>query len=217
MREKNTLRPAIIFDFDGTIADSLPAVSEVFMSVTNHPRRYTAAEVQELRHLSLLELAAALGVSRWKVPYLLFRGRRMLRDYLPDIKAQRGVRELLETLRARGETLYIVSSNSTENVRKYLEAHGLEQYFARIYGGASLLGKARHINKLLDKEHIDTARSWYVGDETRDIIAARAVGLKIAAVSWGYNSRQALAARYPDALVDTTVALLKVLEGHGRS
>jgi phosphoglycolate phosphatase len=211
-REKH-LQRAIIFDFDGTIADSLPAVIEVFEAVTGKPHGYNAEEIQELRHLSLLDLAAELGVSRWRVPYLLFRGRRLLRTYLSDIKAQRGVREVLASLQARGERLFIVSSNSTENVREYLEAHGLGGYFAHIYGGASLLGKARHLHKVIDRERIDTARSWYVGDETRDIIAAHAVGLRVVSVSWGYNSRQSLAAKAPDALVDTAAELSRVLEG----
>lgn len=214
--KKQTLQPAIIFDFDGTIADSLPAVIEVFEAITGKPHGYSTEEIQELRHLSLLDLAAELGVSRWRVPYLLFRGRRLLRTYLADIKAQRGIREVLASLQARGERLFIVSSNSTENVRDYLAAHGLEKYFAGVYGGASLLGKARHLHKVIEKERIDTARSWYVGDETRDIIAAHAVSLRIASVSWGYNSRESLAAKQPDVLVDTAAELGRILED-GRS
>ena len=133
----------------------------------------------------------------------------MLHRHLVDIRPQPGVREVLESLHAAGERLYILSSNSNENVEKYLQHHRLASYFSGVYGGASLLGKAPRLNKLIEAEKVDVAKSWYVGDETRDVIAAHAVGLRIISVSWGYNSREALAAKEPDLLVDKPGQLLK--------
>lgn len=208
---------AIIFDFDGTIVDSLPAVIRVFESLTKRPQKFTPAEVEQLRHLSLVELAVDLKVPRWKVPLLLFRGRRMIRNHLRSITVHVGVEEVLGRLHASGERLYVLSSNSTDNVRQYLKWHDLTQYFSGIYGGASLLGKAPRLTKLIAREAVDVTKSWYVGDETRDIIAAHAVGLRAMSVSWGYNSHEALAAKEPDALVDTPAELLAHLEDHGRS
>lgn len=196
------MKRAIIFDFDGTIADSLPAVIQVFETLTKRPQRFTVPEIEAMRHLSLVELAVELNIPRWKIPLLLFKGRRMIRSHLETVKLHDGIVAAIQSLANRGEPLYILSSNSTENVRDYIERHALGEYFQGIYGGASLLGKAPRLNKLIKNELIDTNSSWYIGDETRDIIAAHAVGLRAMAVAWGYNSHQALAAKQPDAIAD---------------
>jgi phosphoglycolate phosphatase len=206
------VKRAVIFDFDGTIADSLPAVVEVAESLTNRPEHFTKAEIENFRHLSLIELLVVLNISKWKVPSLLLRGRKMMREYLPDIPLHTGIDSVIRELHDKGDKLYILSSNSTENVQNYLDLHDLGKYFAGVYGGASLLGKAPRLNKLIANESVDVTQSWYVGDETRDVIAARAVGLKSMSVTWGYNSHQALQAKQPDAIADTTDELLKGLK-----
>lgn len=202
---------ALIFDFDGTIADSLPAVIQVFETLTKRPQRFTVPEIESMRHLSLVELALELKVPRWKVPLLLFRGRRLIHAHMKNVRLHRGIVVAIQQLHERGEHLYILSSNSTENVQEYIGGHNLTEYFVGVYGGASLLGKAPRLNKLIQQEQINVAQSWYIGDETRDIIAAHAVGLRAMSVTWGYNSRQALGALQPDAIADTTKELLEKL------
>lgn len=209
--EVASLKKAVIFDFDGTLADSLPAVIDVFCELTGRPNDFTDEQVAQYRHLSVLEMASELEVPKWKIPMLVVKGRAMLQKHLTDIHPHPGIHALLEKLQASGLPLYILSSNSTENVKGYLKHHDLEKYFRKVYGGASVLGKAPRLHKLIDAEQVDVSNSWYVGDETRDVIAAHAVGLKIAAVSWGYNSREALVIKNPNAVVDTPEQLLKEL------
>ncbi|HSX42547.1 MAG TPA: HAD hydrolase-like protein [Candidatus Saccharimonadales bacterium] len=206
------LKRAVIFDFDGTIADSLPAAIQVFEELTARPERFSAAQIESFRDLSVPELIRALGIPKWKVPVLMVKGRKMLRDHLYGIPAHKGMHDLLAALYEQEIPLYVLSSNSTENVHSYLQRHKLTQYFSGIYGGASLLGKAPLILKMIKKEQLETEGSWYVGDEVRDVSAARAVGLHIASVSWGYNTHGALATKKPDAIVDTAEELQKLLE-----
>lgn len=205
--------PTVIFDFDGTIADSLPAVVKVFEDLTKRGSPYTKAEIAAFQHLSMLDLTNALGISRWKVPMLLFRGRRMLHHHLRSIGLHPGMSEAIRTLKQDDYTLHILSSNSRRNIQDYLRWHQLDDCFTSIYGGAGLLGKARKLHKLLREQGITAHETWYVGDETRDVIAARHVGLKPLAVTWGYNSRQALEAKNPEALADTAQQMVQTIDG----
>lgn len=202
---------AVIFDFDGTLADSLPAVIQVFEEMTGRIGHYSLEQVQAYRDLSVPELMRELKVPRWKAPLLLIRGRKMLRNHLHGISVHEGIPELLQTLCDEGVPLYVLSSNSTENLHSYLAWHKLSHFFKGVYGGASLVGKAPRLLKMVEDECIDIERSWYVGDEMRDVSAARAVGFQAASVTWGYNTRAALESKHPDIVVDTTKQLLKEL------
>jgi phosphoglycolate phosphatase-like HAD superfamily hydrolase len=53
----------------------------------------------------------------------------------------------------------------------------------------------------------------YVGDEERDVVAARQAGVDIAAVTWGYNSPELLAVQEPDYLIDYPDELRTLLIG----
>ena len=51
----------------------------------------------------------------------------------------------------------------------------------------------------------------YIGDELRDVKASQKAGVPIAAVTWGFNSRQSLAAAKPDYLFDRPADFLTLL------
>lgn len=203
---------AVIFDFDGTIADSLPAIIAVFEDLTGRSERFTTEQIEAMRELSIPQLMQELKVPKWKAPYLVVRGRQMLKAHLHGIHVHEAMADAIKELHERAIPLYVLSSNSTENVRSYLRWHKLERYFSGVYGGASIWGKAPRLLKLIEEMGVDVAHSWYVGDETRDVTAARAVGLNVASVTWGYNTRAALEAKGPDAVVDTAAELLSTLK-----
>jgi phosphoglycolate phosphatase-like HAD superfamily hydrolase len=64
----------------------------------------------------------------------------------------------------------------------------------------------------LRKESLNPEEVVYVGDETRDIEAAKKSQIKVIAVTWGFNSKQVLAAQNPDFLIDRPEELIKVIE-----
>jgi phosphoglycolate phosphatase len=194
------MKRAVIFDFDGTIADTFGLAVEIFYHVTKRKMPLQADEIARLRELSLPEVAVALGVPFWKVPYFAWRGRRLFAKRLHQATVVSGMTALLESLQADYD-IYVVSSNSEKNVETFMREHGLSSYFQQVYGNARLQGKARILRRICRRGAYESARTVYVGDETRDIEAAHHAGLKSVAVAWGYNNIKALHRHQPDKIV----------------
>lgn len=194
------MKQAVIFDFDGTIADTFGLAVDIFYHVTNRVEPLPPEEIARLRELSLPQVAIALGVPFWKVPYLAWRGRRLFANRIHQAAAVPGMAETLESLKLTYD-LFVVSSNSEKNVRIFLGEHNLDQHFRQVYGNAKLYGKARILRKICQRGDYIPAQTVYVGDETRDIEAAHHAGLKSIAVAWGYNNLKALHNHKPDKIV----------------
>jgi len=73
------------------------------------------------------------------------------------------------------------------------------------------MGKPREFRKILKKRGISKDHALYIGDESRDIEAAHAVGMKVISVLWGYNSKQALESHKPDFLADSGEDALEIV------
>jgi phosphoglycolate phosphatase len=206
------MKETIIFDFDGTIADTFPVIVRIFYHLTKRTDPFTYDEEERLRSLSLLSVAAELRIPLWRVPFLLVRGRRMMRQHMRQIEPVKGVPKTIKALHERGHNLMVISSNSSENIREFLRLHELDdRIFSNIYGGIGLWSKGRSLQRLARRSAFDVQHTWYVGDETRDIVAAKAAGVKSAAVAWGYNSVAALKEQQPDAIVSEPQDLLAII------
>jgi phosphoglycolate phosphatase len=131
---------------------------------------------------------------------------------LNEIEMFAGMSDLLESLHARGYKLFIMSSNSTSNISKFLSSNGVKKYFKKIYGGVGLLNKAGALRRTLKRNNLNPEDVIYVGDEVRDIEAAKDVDIKIVSVSWGFNDKTILNNEKPNFLVNTPAELLKILE-----
>jgi phosphoglycolate phosphatase-like HAD superfamily hydrolase len=117
--------------------------------------------------------------------------------------------EVLAELYERGNRIGILTSNSEANVTAFLRRHDLP-YFKFIRTSSKLFGKAREMKKILKQEKLMPSGVLYIGDETRDIEAAKESGLRMAAVTWGYNSPEALAAMRPDHLITSPEEILRI-------
>jgi len=202
----------IIFDFDGTLADTI----DILLSITNRLsaefgfKSATKEELAQLRNLTSWQILKYSGISIFKFPLLIRKLKAELRSEIPTIQLFPGIKEVLLELTKLGFQLGIITSNSRENVLALLEINGLQGTFTFIYSG-STFGKHKVINKWLKKEHINPEEVIYVGDETRDIDAARKTGIKIIAVTWGFNSKSALAAQNPDFLIERPQELIEIM------
>lgn len=202
----------IIFDFDGTLADTI----DILLSITNRLsaefgfKSATKEELAQLSNLNSWQILQYSGISIFKFPLLIRRLKAELHSEIPNIQLFPGIKEVLLELKRRGFQLGIITSNSRENVWESLEKNGLQGTFAFIYSG-STFGKHKVINKWLKLEHINPEQVVYVGDEIRDIDAAKKTGIKVIAVGWGFNSQEALAAQNPDFLIERPQELIEII------
>jgi len=168
----------IIFDFDGTLADTI----DILLSITNRLsaefgfKSATKEELAQLSNLNSWQILQYSGISIFKFPLLIRRLKAELHSEVPHIQLFPGIKEVLLELKKRGFQLGIITSNSRENVLGALEKNGLQDTFTFIYSG-STFGKHKVINKWLRIENIHTEKVVYVGDEIRDIDAAKKVVL----------------------------------------
>lgn len=201
----------ILFDFDGTLCDSFNLMMESFRRNADffRYRKLDPSEYAHLRGLPTQEVLKSVQISRLKLPFVVRAIRKEMGRELNQIVPFEKIREVLQFLRARGDQLGIVTSNSQENVVRFNQAHGMD-VFDFIYSGTSLFGKAKMLKRVLKEREIFPDQVTYVGDETRDIEAARVVGISIAAVSWGYNNRTVLEKYRPDYLFDQVEELKQI-------
>jgi len=182
-----------VFDFDGTLADSADWLFGALNEVAGRFgfRTTTEDERQALRCCDNREIIRRLQVPMWRLPAIARHMRRRAAENIDSIRLFRGVPEALTALRKNGTQLSIVSSNSEENVRLILGT----ELAGRIafYGcGAPLFGKTSKLRTAIRHCNVDRRRTIYIGDETRDIEAARAAGTASGAVLWGYAASDAL-------------------------
>jgi len=182
-----------VFDFDGTLADSADWLFGALNEVAGRFgfRTTTEDERQALRCCDNREIIRRLQVPMWRLPAIARHMRRRAAENIDSIRLFRGVPEALTALRKNGTQLSIVSSNSEENVRLILGTE-LAGHIAFYGCGAPLFGKTSKLRTAIRHCNVDRRRTIYIGDETRDIEAARAAGTASGAVLWGYAAADAL-------------------------
>jgi phosphoglycolate phosphatase len=204
--------PHILFDFDGTLADSfsqsLAAYNHLAPRLNLKPA--PPEQVADMRKMGAGPLMRALGIPMWKLPRLMIAARAELQNRIQDVQPFPGMADALRDLAAAGTKMAILTSNSRENVATFLARHQLGD-FLDIDAGASLFGKGTRLSRLLKDLGCAPACTAYVGDTVPDIRAAREAGIIAVAVAWGYSDRVLLEAENPDALVDRPEDLARVL------
>lgn len=200
----------VIFDFDGTLADSTAwMMSTLNVMARRHGfREIGPTEMDRLRALPTREVMRTLKVSPWRLPLIAADMRRQSAADAASIPLYPGAADVLLELTDLGATLAVVSSNGEQTVRSVL---GKAQHLVDVYEcEASLFGKASKLRKAMKRLAIPPDRTLYVGDETRDIDAAFRAHVPAAAATWGYGHRHALEDRRPTYLLDNFSDLLQV-------
>lgn len=212
MNDKSKL--IVIFDFDGTIANTIGALANIYNILAKrfHLNVLTENELSVLKNSSPKEIINRVGISGFKIfkiPFLIKAGRAEIKKEIKMFKPIPGMHQALAQLKSLGYKLGIVTSNSKENVNEFLKINDLE-YFDFVYS-AGIFSKDKQIKKFIESNRLTPGDVIYVGDEIRDIEAAFKNGIKVIAVSWGFNSKKSLEKLLPDYVVDKPSQLIEVI------
>lgn len=204
-------QPIFIFDFDGTIANTL----QHLIKISNHLssefnfKFIESHEVASLKNKSSYEIIQYLQIPLLKIPYLATRIKQELNNDIASVEPTVRLREVLSKLKARDCILGILSSNSKKNVAYFLQQHQMD-IFNFVMTTSKIWSKNHQLSLLQKNKKFLHEGIIYIGDEIRDIVAAKKAGVVSVGVSWGYNSRQALQTANPDYLIDHPEELLQL-------
>ena len=201
----------VIFDLDGTLVDSFPWFVRTINDVADRFgfRRVAHEDVERLRHASTREILDFLDVPLWKLPRIARHARRLKAEAAADIALFDGVETMLRTLVDNGVQLALVTSDSEANAREKLG--DVAALFSHFDCAASLFGKPAKFRRVIRRAGVDPSRVIAIGDEVRDIEAARSVGIACGAVCWGYAAPAALRAHGPDHTFERMDEIVRTL------
>ncbi len=202
----------VIFDFDGTIADTVPFLFSVIndIAVENGLKRATDEEIEKLRDKTIKEAIKIYNISPMKLVQLIKRVREEISKNIETFLPFNGIPDLISSLKAKGYVVGIMSSNSKDNIVKFLEKNNITN-IDFVSTSSNLLGKSKSINKLISKYQAEAGEAFYIGDEIRDVVAAHKAKAKAIAVSWGANTIAALQKTNPEYLVSKPGDILSIL------
>ncbi len=200
--------PLVIFDFDGTICPSFDLFIDELNTLSGSygHRKVEQSDRPYLRDLPAGEVLKALQITKWKLPFLMKALKSNVQNRILNLEPVKGMADVIHDLKANGFGLAILTSNSEKNVQAWLKQYNLD-LFDCIFTGNNLFGKDKHL-KTIRRNLTDV---YYVGDEMRDMEAAKRAHVKSVAVTWGYNSREGLALTKPDYICNKADELRRIL------
>lgn len=202
----------ILFDFDGTIADTLSVCIDLANKNASQfgLRKIHPDEIEHLRGMTPFQLLREFKIPFYRVPFFIKKIQLELFEGMDKVKVFPEMKSVIQKLKKKGFTLGIITSNTEENVRRCLETHSITQ-FDFIHNEKNIFGKAHTIKNVLKKRKLKKQEVVYVGDEVRDIQASHKSNIRSVAVTWGFNTKKLLQKHKPDFLIDSPKELLKLI------
>lgn len=199
----------ICFDFDGTLADTFPIIFREINRLAQEKGRspFREEEFEVFRRSSGMEALKQLGISLSQIPKFFLTIRRAVQEQLHEVQPFEGVAPMLERCAASGYTMGVLTSHDEKQVERFLQSHDLYRYFTRLLSDYSLRGKHVPLKNLVKKMGFDLRQILYVGDDERDVEAARKVGVGFVAVSYGAKEESILRAAGAKVMMESPAAL----------
>lgn len=201
----------VLFDFDGTIADTLNAGLQIYNMNADEQGFRKVHNVEEAKKLTVSEFLQQFRIPVYRVPFLLRKIHAMLNKNIHKIRLFNGMGKVIREL-SNELPLGILSSNAENNIRKFLKSKKLESQFDFIVSYPYLFGKGSAVKKICKFRGIRPEDVLYIGDEVRDIVSIKKIRARMMAVTWGYNAKERLLKENPEWIVDDPQEIIRTVK-----
>lgn len=200
----------VIFDFDGTIADSFHVFIDVAKELFDIDEALTDEFLEELRGLRRDEVMERLDITRLQALWSYREGRRMFTDRMDEVNVFEGMPDVLDALQ-HSYTLGVLTDNDEDVVKDFLASHDLPD-FAFVMESSVFQSKTWSLQEVLRREGVEAEQIVYVGDQITDIESAHRAGCEAIGVDWGYNTGTLLESADPERLASSPEELSSMIQ-----
>lgn len=212
---KTKLNPKLIlFDFDGTIADSFDINMETSYKLLKNINQELSLEKVKytIRNTPIKSILKKFKINKFKLFLFLFLVKRKLKKVIFKVKPFNNVEETLIELKNKNYQLAILSSNSKKNVELFLDKYKLKSYFEFVISKSSLFGKNKVFDDLLLKNNFNKKDLIYIGDEIRDLESSRKSNIECIILTCGFNSFELIEKENPKYISNSFSEILSYLK-----
>lgn len=187
------MKKTLIFDFDGTLANSFEEALTILSKVENNfGLSYSKEELRFLiRNNNYNDLIKEFKISKFQQLLVLIKIRKITKKKFLDVTLYEWVPRFLKELEKK-HTLFLLTSNKKEIVEPILKKNDILKYFTHCSYKANFFRKKQAMKKLIKKYNLDQNQTYYIGDEVRDFKASTMANINSLIVSWGFNSKSLL-------------------------
>lgn len=200
----------LLFDFDGVLVDSIDVYEKTVtdcLENIHQPLTRGREEFLELFEGNFYESLVQKGVDLDK--FMTASVDILAGVNYAAMKPFDAIRPVLRKL-AKNHPLIVISSNDTPTIAEALRLYDFEGIFQEILGSDFMFSKKDKILHVIKKYNVTFSDIYYIGDTTGDMKEGRAAGVKTVGVTWGWHSKEKMAAVQPDYLFDKPEDLLKL-------
>lgn len=216
------LRKLFVFDFDGVIADTGADIAAAVKAAQRHFGALTDMGEKEI--LGYVGYGAMFLLENTVVPYVSeadFSAEEIFSWYkqyyfehcIEKTVLYDGVKETLEHLVSRGDSVCMFSNKPAAVARRSLELLGVASFFERVFCPEDLENRKPHpegIFRCMEHAQVPKERTIMIGDSAADIIAAHAAGVVSCGVLFGIGDTDRMLAEKPDVTVNRFCEIKKI-------
>jgi pyrophosphatase PpaX len=210
---------AVLFDIDGTLAETTSMIIECYSEVFEHylGRTYSRAEIMAILSVAGRPETAIIGerIREEQVDEAVNFYRSLYAERLrAEARLYPGVRRLLSGLSSSGQQVAIVTGKSKWSSEFTLEEFGIKNYFRALITGEDVeepKPSPQGVLRAVQCLGSDASKTLYVGDAAIDIEAGRAAGVLTGAALWGATTKEKLLDMKPDFAFETVQDLEKIV------
>ncbi|MFC3701512.1 HAD family hydrolase [Reinekea marina] len=209
----------ILWDLDGTLVDSIPAVAGSFNHTLAHYGKPTRS-FEELRPYigpgldniiaELLDISDKDEIAAAKMVY-----REHYQQSLTSSEPFEGVLAALEAFKQIGAQQFVATAKYELYAEQIIEANKLNAYFSGIYGSTfdgKYADKKELLTRLFEQENLRKADTVMIGDTKYDMEAGRYIDIATTGVLWGYSDEVSLKEAGAHDVVETPDKLFDVVK-----